>query len=140
LGSDGTRLDALTNNNGEFSMNGQARDEGMLTVNIAADGYQPYSQTPGQIDSRIYNLSTLELVPLAGSCNYESVINLTQPVALARLANLSFTNVSTTSIPVGGNDNLIDLVLSQHPDPPPEGQSQRLSCQIPIQLGIGVGE
>ena len=68
------------------------------------------------------------------------MINLAQAPALARLQSLSFTNVSTTSISVGGNQSLLDLVLTQDPNPPPEGQSERLNCQIPITLGVGVDD
>jgi hypothetical protein len=65
------------------------------------------------------------------------VINLNQTSALARLQNLSFTNVTTQTVDVGGDQTLIDRVVVQQPDPPPEGESIRLSCQIPITLGIG---
>jgi hypothetical protein len=137
LGIDAVRLDTLTGVDGQFSLSGQARDSGFLGLDITADGYQSLSKTLDQTDSRIYNLADLPLIPLAGSCAYESVINLPQTPALARLQSLRFTNVTTISISVGGNQNLVDLVLTQDPDPPPEGQSIRLNCQIPIVLGVG---
>jgi uncharacterized protein YraI len=140
LGDDAVRLDTLTGANGEFSLNGQASDKGKLSLNVTADGYQPFSFTSDQVDSRIYNLPDLQLVPMAGSCAYESVINLSQTPAMTRLQTLSFTNVSTTPVTVSDNPDLIGRVLSQDPDPPPEGQSKRLSCQIPIILSVGVGE
>jgi hypothetical protein len=140
LGDDAVRLETLTGANGEFSLNGQASDKGKLSLNVSADGYRSLSFTSDQTVSRIYNLPDLQLVPLAGSCAYESVINLSQTSAMARLQILSFTNVSTTPVTVGDNPDLIDRVLSQDPDPPPEGQSKRLSCQIPIILSVGVGE
>jgi hypothetical protein len=140
LGVDAVRLETVTGANGDFSLNGQARDQGALSLKVTAEGYQTLSQTSPQTDSRIYNLADLSLVPLAGSCAYESVINLSQTSALARLQNLNFTNVTTTSVTVGGDPNLIDRVLTQDPDPPPEGQSKRLSCQLPITLEIGVRE
>jgi hypothetical protein len=140
LGDDAIHLETFSGANGEFSLNGQASDKGKLSLNITADGYQPFSFTSDQTDSRIYNLSDLQLVPIAGSCAYESVINLSQTSAIARLQSLSFTNVSTTSVTVGGNQDLIGRVLAQDPDPPPEGQSKRLGCQIPIILGVGVNE
>jgi len=137
LGLDGVRLEATSNDNGEFSMNGQARNRGNLSLNLTANGYQANAFTSAQTDSRIYNLPNLQLVPQAGSCRYESVIDLNQTSALARLQNLSFTNVTTQTVDVGGDQNLIDRVVVQQPGPPPEGQSIRLSCQIPITLGIG---
>ena len=139
LGDDAISLEALTGADGEFSLSGQATDRGKLSLNITANGYQPFSFTSDQTGSRIYNLPNLQLVPVAGSCAYESVINLSQTSAIARLQTLSFTTVSTTPVTVGGDQNLIGRVLTQDPDPPPEGQSKRLSCQIPIILGVGVG-
>ena len=136
LGDDGVRIGTATEVNGQFSMSGEASDRGSLTVNITADGYQPNSFISDQTGSRIYNLNDLQLVPLAGSCAYESVINLPEASALAQLQTLSFTSVMTAAVAVG-DQNLVGKVLSQQPNPPPEGQSSRLSCQIPISLGIG---
>ncbi|MBN1220107.1 MAG: carboxypeptidase regulatory-like domain-containing protein [Anaerolineae bacterium] len=140
LGTDGVRLNTLTGLDGEFSLNGQARDRGSLSLTITATDYQTLVLTPEPTDGRVYHLADLPLVPVAGSCAYESVINLSQIVALSRLQSLSFTNVTTTSVNVGNNQNLVGLVLTQSPDPPPEGQSERLNCQLPIILGIGVGQ
>ena len=139
LGDEAVRVEGLTDENGQFDLRGEARDSGRLTINITADGFQPFSLTSEQIDTRIYNLANLELVPVAASCPYESVISLTEVVALARLQTLEFTSVTTTSITVDQNQNLIGVVLTQDPVPPPEGQSTRINCQLPITLGIGVG-
>ncbi|MBN1993722.1 MAG: carboxypeptidase regulatory-like domain-containing protein [Anaerolineae bacterium] len=138
LGDEAVYLETLTGANGEFSLNGQARDSGFLQLNITAEGYQPLSFTSPQTDSRVYNLADLPLTPLAGSCAYESVLDLPQTPALARLQSLNFTNVVTTPVSVGGNTNLLGIVLTQTPDPPPVGQSIQVSCQYPIGLGVGV--
>jgi hypothetical protein len=138
LGDDGVLLTDFSDINGEFSMEGQAGDSGTLSLTITADGYQTYSSSLPQTGSRIYNLADLPLVPQADSCNYESVINLLQPVALARLQSLNFTQVSTTSIMVNDGSGLDGRVITQTPEPPPEGETSRVNCQMPIILGIGV--
>jgi hypothetical protein len=138
LGIDEVRVETFTNASGEFAMQGQAPDQGSLRLEITAEGYQPTSFTSDQTDSRIYNLPSLDLVPQAGTCRYESVINLNQAPALARLQTLNFTTVSTQTVNAGGNPDLIGRVITQMPNPPPDGQSMRISCQEPITLGIGV--
>lgn len=138
LGINEVRIETFTNTSGEFAMQGQAPDQGTLRLNITAAGYESTSFTSDQTDSRIYNLPNLDLVPQAGTCRYESVVNLNQAPALARLQTLNFTTVSTQTVNVGGNPDLIDWVITQTPDPPPAGQSMRIGCQVPITLGIGV--
>ena len=138
LGDSGLTVNATTDSNGEFSLSGEAGNSGQLTVNISAVGYQPYSFTSPQIDSRIYNLSTLQLTPLAANCNYEWVIDLTEATALARLQTLSFTTVTTTVVPAA-DPTQAGLVLTQEPAPPPAGSTSPLACDTPIILGVGAG-
>jgi hypothetical protein len=140
LGDDGPQIGDLSDVNGQFSIDGEARDNGMLSLTIIADGYQPFSTSYPPKDPRIYNLTDLALVPLADSCAYESVINLSEATALARLQSLNFTQVTTTSVAVDDSSVLIGRVINQTPDPPPEGQSVRVNCQLPVVLGIGVTE
>ena len=134
LGLDAIRLGTVTDSNGQFSISGDASNSGSLTINITADGYQPNTIVSDQTDSRIYTLNNLQLVPLANSCLYESVLGLVEATALTRLQNLNFSNVSTTTIVT---DSSIGQVLTQQPEPPPEGEAIRVGCQIPITLGIG---
>jgi len=140
LGDDGVQITGSSAADGQFSLNGQARDSGTLSLTIVADGYQTFTASYPPNDSRIYNLADLSLVPPANSCAYESVINLSEATALARLQSLSFTNVATTSIVVNEGSSLIGRVVTQNPDPPPEGQSARVNCQIAVVLGIGSQE
>jgi hypothetical protein len=119
-------------------MNGQARDSGSLNLTITAAGYQTYNTTYPAANPRTYNLADLPLVPLAGSCAYESVISLPEAAALARLQSLSFTSVATTSVAVGDGSALVGRVINQNPNPPPEGESVRVNCQISVVLGIGM--
>jgi hypothetical protein len=137
LGDEAIKVQTLTDQNGQFDLRGNARDSGRLTININVPGFQPFTVTPEQVDSRIYNLGDLRLVPLAASCLYESVINLTEAAALARLQSLSFTQVATKAITVQ-NQALLGRVLTQDPIPPPEGQTARINCQLPIRLDVGV--
>ncbi len=138
LGDDNVNVSGVTGPDGTFSLEGQARDSGTLNLSIVADGYQFFTYTSPQTDSRVYNLDNLSLVPVAGSCAYESVIDLSQASALARLQTLNFTRVSTTPVTVQDGSGLVDRVINQTPDPPPEGGSRRLNCQTFISLGIGV--
>lgn len=139
LGADGVRLGTVTDSNGQFALQGEATDSGNLSLTLSADGYQTNNFVSDQTGSRIYTLNDLQLVPLAGSCAYESVINLAEAAALARLQSLSFTNVLTTSVPVT-DQTLAGRVISQQPNPPAEGQTSRLNCQTPVTLGIGLGQ
>ena len=140
LGVDAIQVTTRTDAAGKFSMDGNAADSGVLSLEIIAEGYQPQTFVSNQTETRIYTLLDLKMVPLAGSCAYESVINLPSPTALARLQNLNFTTINTTTVTVNGNLDLVGLVLTQAPNPPPEGQSLRISCQLPIMLGIGASE
>jgi uncharacterized protein YraI len=137
LGDDGVQANDLSDSNGQFSLDGQARDSGALSLTIVADGYQTFTTTYPPNDSRVYNLADLALVPLTNSCAYESVINLSETVALARLQGLNFTSVTTTSVTVGDDSTLIGRVINQTPSPPPEGESVRVNCQLPVVLGVG---
>jgi len=140
LGLDAARLQAVTNAEGQFSMQGQARDAGSLVVNINAPGYQLFTLTIPPQSPRQYNLPNLQLIPLNADCRYESVIDVPQQAGLSRLTSLGFTNVITTGLPVLGDDSLLDIILTQQPLPPPPNQLVRLNCALPITLGVGVGQ
>ncbi len=137
LGADGVRLGTVTDADGRFAVSGEASNSGNLTLTITAAGYQSNTFVSDQTDSRIYTLNDLQLVPTASSCLYESVLGLTETTALTRLLSLNFTTVSTVPIVA---DSSVGQVLTQQPEPPAEGESVRVGCQIPITLGIGQAE
>ena len=137
LGVDALRIETTTNANGNFSLGGQARDAGFLSLNISAAGYQSTALTLNQTTPRVYNLPDLQLIPLAGTCRYESVINLSQASALTRLQSLGFTNIQINLVSVEGNPNLVDRVLSQEPIPPAQNQVDLVSCAMSITLNVG---
>lgn len=136
LGDGGITVNATTDPNGEFSLSGEAANSGQLTVNITAAGYQPFSFTSPQTDSRIYNLSTLQLTSLVATCDYERVIDLTEATALAQLQSLSFTSVITVPIPAR-DPTEAGLVITQEPAPPTAGSTSPMACDIAITLGVG---
>lgn len=139
LGTEGVTLQATTDGNGEFSLNGEARDEGQLALTITADGYQRLDFTSDQTSSRIYNLPNMQLVPQTSGCSYESVINMSEASAVARLQNLGFADITINPVPLQDSPELVGYVVGQEPEPPPEGEARSVSCQIPIILDVGIG-
>lgn len=138
LSSDAIQLETVASPGGEFSLTGQAPNTGVLSITVTAAGYQPLTVVSPQTESRIYSLPQIQLVPVAQSCTYESVINLTGLAGLVQLQTLRFTNVITNPVSVGQGSPVLGRVLAQTPDPPLEGQPQSLSCQTPIVLDVGV--
>ncbi len=140
LGLDATLLQTVTNTDGQFSMQGQAGDDGSLFLNINAVDYQPFTITLPPESPRMYTLPNLQLIPLYADCRYENVIDVPQQSGVSRLQSLGFTSVITTGLPVAGNASLLDIILTQHPLPPSPNQLVKLNCAVPITLGVGVGQ
>jgi hypothetical protein len=130
----------VTDSNGEFSMRSEARDAGLLTLNVTAGGYQPHVTTLNQSPSRMYNLPDIQLIPLNRRCRYESVLQIPAASALSRLQFLGFTALITQPVTIDSNQARLNLVLSQEPEPPPPDQLVKLECGLPIILGVGVGD
>lgn len=142
LGSESIRLESTTDANGQFSMSGQARDEGGLELTIQATGYQTNVVliTNPQSPPRNYNLPDLQLVPTVTDCQYESVLTLSEDWAVARLQSLGFTEIAIQPTEVE-DANLIGNVISQLPEPPVDvDQSVPLGCDRPIILSVGVAK
>ncbi len=61
LGEDGVQVQATTTTDGSFSMNGEARDVGVLTLTISALDYETRDFVSDQTGSRIYTFPLLQL-------------------------------------------------------------------------------
>ncbi len=143
LGDDGVRLTVTSDQAGEFSLSGVARDRGRLELVVDAAGYQSASLVVNQAEanSRSYNLPNLQLEPRLPDCLYENVLSLSPDWAAARLRSLGFTEVAIQQVDVGEDTARVNQVISQLPDPPVEyGQATPLACDLPIILGVGVVE
>jgi hypothetical protein len=138
LGTDAVRIETVTDAGGQFSMHGEARDAGFLTLNVTAGGYQPQVITLNQSPSRVYTLPDIELIPLNRRCRYESVLQIPAMSALSRLQFLGFTALITQPVTTDNDQSLVGLVLNQEPEPPPPDQLVKLACDLPITLGVGV--
>jgi hypothetical protein len=138
LGSETGRLTAVTDINGNFAISGSAPDVGTLKINVSAPGYRPNSFIFTQTTSRSYELPNIQLSPLNENCRYESVLDVPQSSGISRLQSLGFTTIITAAIGVIDNQAVVDLILTQEPEPPRPDQLVNLECTMPIKLGVGV--
>ena len=86
----------------------------------------------------MYELPNIQLSPLNENCRYESVLDVAQSSGISRLQSLGFTTIITAAIGVIDNQAVVDLILTQEPEPPRPDQLVNLGCTVPIKLGVGV--
>ena len=139
LGTGEVKITALTDPNGEFLISGQAPDAGGLKLIVSASGFQSNTFIFTQTRPRQYELPNLQLSPLDESCRYERVLDVPQMSGISRLTGLGFTTVFTTPVIVVGDQNLVGMILTQEPAPPPPDQLVKVNCAMSITLGVGVG-
>jgi hypothetical protein len=138
LGVEAVLFTTATGQNGEFFVEGQARNAGSVTLSITAPAFAPRTQTLGPATPRVYHLPHLQLLPQNLDCRYESVLDVTQNSGMSRLQSLGFTTVLTTTVPALGDSLRVGRVISQSPQPPSPDQLVKLPCVVPITLGIGM--